>query len=508
MGLARSAGIVSFFTLLSRILGLIRDMVIAHVFGTGIAADAFFVAFRIPNLLRRLFAEGSLTIAFIPVFSDYLVNRGKQEAFSLARILASSLILVLLLVTALGIIFSPFIVKITAYGFKEGTTKFHLAVLLTRVMFPYIFFISLVAFYMGLLNSLGHFSAPAAAPILLNLSMVASAYLISPLFQEPIVGLAVGVLMGGLVQLLLQVPFSRKLGFKFRFQLDPLHPGLKAILQLMLPTIFGSAVYQLNQLIGTLLASFLRDGSVSWLYYADRLVQFPLGLFGVALGTVALPSLSSHYAKSDHEAFSNTLIKALRILIFISIPSTFGLLALGEPIVRLFFERGRFSTLDTAMTSSALWAYGIGLLAFSQIRVLVAGFFAMKDTKTPVYMATLALFLNTGLGLILMGPMEHTGLALALSISSTLQALLLLGILWRRLKARPGLHTLLSTFLKSMASSIVMAAFLRLVSTYWAPNASSTLLLIKVFSLVLSGSILYLLISFLLKAEELKFLRI
>ncbi len=290
--MSRAAGVVGFFTLASRILGLVRDMVIAAMFGSGVAADAFFVAFRIPNLLRRLFAEGSLTIAFIPVFTEFLSRKGKREAFELAETFLTILFLILLFLAVAGVLLAPWIVRIQAFGFGGTGFKYDLTVFLTRITFPYIFFIGIVAFFMGVLNSLRHFAAPAAAPIFLNLGIIGAAFFIAPHCSLPITGIAVGVLIGGLLQVALQIPPAVKSGVRFSPRWEPSHPAIKRIGLLMAPAIFGSAVYQLNQFLGTLLASFLPEGSVSWLYYADRLVQFPLGIFAIAISTAALPSLS------------------------------------------------------------------------------------------------------------------------------------------------------------------------------------------------------------------------
>lgn len=502
-GLVRSVGTVGFFTFLSRILGLFRDMVFAHFFGSELRADAFFVAFRIPNLLRKLFAEGSLAIAFIPVFSDYLVNKGKDRALRLANTTMTLLILVVSGITLLGIIFSPEVVTLTAYGFKASLEKFQLTVLLTRIMFPYILLISAVALHMGILNTFGHFGAPAAAPIFLNVMIILSIYFIAPFFKEPILGVAIGVILGGLLQLLLQVPFSRFYGFRFKPSFNFKDEGIKQIGVLILPTLFGSAVYQLNQVVGTVLASLLKEGSVSWLYYADRLVQFPLGIFGVAMGTVSLPSLSRYAAEGDMGGYHRILSQGIRLLIFISIPATFGLFVLSEPIVKLFFERGRFSAYDTLMTKEAVWGYLAGLLSFSVIRVLVSGFFAIRDTKTPVYVATLAMGLNFLLGLLLMGPLGHTGLALALSIASTAQALCLFFLLSKRVLSL-SLKEMGGTFLKSTASSFFMALVLWMLKGSLGRNMP---LILAVIFLVILGLLLYLLFSYLLKTDELSLLK-
>lgn len=337
---SRAAGVVGFYTFLSRILGLVRDMVLAFFFGTGMTMDAFVAAFRIPNLLRRLFAEGSLTIVFIPVFTEYLTTKTKKDAFDLARIVLTLLLLVLVCVTLAGILLAPWIVRIQAWGFGSSGVKYDLTLFLTRITFPYIFFISIVAFFMGVLNSLRRFAAPAAAPIFLNVGIIGAAYLLSPHLAQPIVGVAIGVLIGGMLQVVLQVPWIIKEGLKLFPLWQPDHPAVKRIGMLMLPAVFGSAVYQLNSYIGTLLASFLAEGSVSWLYYADRLVQFPLGVFAIAISTAALPSLSTHAAKKDPDEFAKTLSHSLRLVFFIILPSMVGLILLGRPIIRVLFERG------------------------------------------------------------------------------------------------------------------------------------------------------------------------
>ncbi|MFB0520190.1 MAG: murein biosynthesis integral membrane protein MurJ, partial [Desulfatiglandales bacterium] len=322
----RAAGIVGIFTFVSRILGLVRDILIANFFGSGMVADAFFVAFRIPNLLRRLFAEGSFSVSFIPVFTEYLQNRSREEAFLLARAVLTFLVLIVTVVTILGIIFAPLIVRVIAPGFGGMGEKYALTVLLTRIMFPYIFLVSLLALFMGILNSLKHFAGPAIAPVFLNLSMIAALLFVSPYMRTPTVGLATGVIAGGILQLALQVPFLIKKGLSFAPDWNPGHPALKKIGVLMLPTIFGSAIYQINQLVGTLLASLLREGSVSYLYYADRLVQFPLGVFGIAISTAVLPSLSREAANGDLERLKGTLSHALRLTMFITIPAMIGLI--------------------------------------------------------------------------------------------------------------------------------------------------------------------------------------
>jgi len=465
---SRAAGVVGFYTLLSRILGLVRDMVLAFFFGTAMAMDAFVAAFRIPNLLRRLFAEGSLTIVFIPVFTEYLTNQTKKDAFELARIVLTLLSIILVAVTLMGVLFAPWIVRIQAWGFGASGVKYDLTVFLTRITFPYIFLISLVAFFMGVLNSLRHFSAPAAAPIFLNAGIIGAAYLISPHLNEPIVGVGVGVLIGGMLQVGLQIPWVLKSGLKLFPQWHPGHSAVKRIGRLMLPAIFGSAVYQLSSYMGTLLASFLAEGSVSWLYYADRIVQFPLGVFAIAISTAALPSLSTQAARKDLEEFGDTLSHSLRLVFFIILPSMVGLIILGKPIIQILLERGAFDAVSTHMTNQALFFYTLGLWAFSGTRILVAAFYALQDTKTPVKVAFVAFLAYVILGLVLMGPLKHGGLALALSLASAIHFLLLVFLLKRKVAAVILKHVL-TAVLRCILAATVMGVGVYIAHSTWLP---------------------------------------
>jgi len=502
---SQAAGTVGFFTFLSRILGLIRDMTLARFFGSGMAADAFFVAFRIPNLLRRLFAEGSLTIAFIPVFTEYLSRKTKEDAFLLARVVLTLLSLVLVVLTLLGVLFSPWIVRIQAFGFGGFGAKYELTVLLTRIIFPYIFLISLVALFMGILNSLRHFAAPAAAPIFLNIGIISSILWISPNFSQPIIGVAIGVIIGGILQVGLQIPWIFKKGVSLLPCWMPGHPAVKRIGLLMLPAIFGSAIYQFNQFMGTLLASFLAEGSVSWLYYADRLVQFPLGVFAIAVSTAALPSLSRQVAEKDFDQFRETLSHALRLVFFITIPSMVGMIIMGRLIIQVFFEGGAFDAFSTAMTARALFFYSIGLWAFSGIRVMISAFYSFQDTKTPVKVAAVTLVANLIFSLVFMGPLKHAGLALALSSASALQFALLIFFLKRRMEAW-DLKPILISVAKCICASIVMGIGIHvLYSIWWIPDrAQGAWQMAAILAgLVLVGVLIYFVVAGILRCREL-----
>jgi putative peptidoglycan lipid II flippase len=501
----KAAGVIGIFTFLSRILGLIRDILIANFFGSGMSADSFFVAFRIPNLLRRLFAEGSFSISFIPVFTEYIKNKSREEAFLLARVVLTVLVCIITGITILGIIFSPFIVRVIAPGFGGMGEKYALTVLLTRIMFPYIFLVSLLALFMGILNSLKHFAVPAIAPILLNLSMIAALLFITPYMKKPTIGLAYGVIVGGVIQVLLQIPFLISKGLSFAPKWDLKHPALKKIGMLMLPTIFGSAIYQINQLIGTLLASLLREGSISYLYYADRLVQFPLGVFAIAISTAVLPSLSRQAAGGDIYQLKQTLSHALRLTMFITIPAMVGLIVLRQPIITLLFQRGAFDSFTTIMTAQALLYYSLGLWAFAGLRVFVSAFYSLQDTKTPVKVAVMAMILNIIFSLSLMGPLKHGGLALALSLASTLQLFMLIFLLQRRLGGIGG-RVVINSMGRSFISSLIMGIciyFLACKVVFISGVHKTFTLALGLLIIICSGFAIYLVVSYLLGSKEL-----
>lgn len=460
---AKAAGVVGFATLLSRVFGFLRDMVVAAFFGAGLTTDAFFVAFRIPNLLRRLIGEGSLTVSFVPVFTEYLKTRSRREVEELANSAFTVLTILLTIITLLGILFSPFIVTLTAPGFRRLPQHYELTVFLTKLMFPYIFFISLVAFSMGILNSLRHFAAPALSPVLLNLAMIGAAIFLRPFFSEPIYALAIGVLLGGLLQLVFQWPFLIRLGIRLKPRFDFSHPGVKRIGALMLPAVFGAAVYQINVFVGTILASLLPKGSVSYLYYADRIVELPLGVFAFAVGTAALPSLSEQAVYEKFHEMKRTVAFSLSLIFFVTIPATVALIYLRIPIISVLFQRGAFSLNDTFLTADALLYYTLGLWAFSSVRIAASAFYSLNDTKTPMKGAIIALIANVFASLILMGPLKHGGLALATSLGSVFNVLYLFYVLWRRVG-----HFLEREFFTSLAkvllASVIMLAAMMLFS--------------------------------------------
>jgi len=455
----RAAGVVGAATLLSRIFGYVRDMVLASFFGAGMAADAFIAAFRIPNLLRRLFGEGSLSVAFVPVFTETLLKGGREDGLRLAVSALKLLLVCLSVISVIGMVIAPFIIQAIAPGFSNLPEKMALTVTLTRVMFPYIILIGLVALCMGILNVLGHFAAPAIAPVLLNLAMIGAVFAVSRFSDSEtvqVMGLAGGVLLGGVLQLALQMPYLVKHGVRLWQRSGLWHPAMKKVGILMLPTIFGAAVYQINILVGTLLASLLPEGSISYLYYADRLVQFPLGIFAQAAATAVLPSLSRQAANGDLAGMGDTFGHAMSLVLFITIPAMVGLIVLRDPIVALLFKRGAFDAQATRLTSDALLYYALGLWAFAAVRIVVSTFYAMQDTRTPVISATFSIAINILLGMALMGPMLHCGLALATALSSIVNLALLVyvlrdklgGIRWR---------LIFSSGLKTLAASGLMA---------------------------------------------------
>ncbi len=433
--LIKSTGTVGGMTMVSRVLGYARDVVVASLFGATAGVDMFLFAFRIPNFLRRLFGEGAFSQAFVPVLSEYKATRSPEEVKNLVDHVSGNLAAIVFIVTVMGILLAPVLVLIFAPGYAGDATKHEMTTHMLRITFPYIFFISITALMGGILNTYKKFAIPAVTPVLLNLSIMGGAILLSPHTQDPHASLAWGVLIGGVAQLLFQIPFLKKMGMLPRFWaywFDWSNPGVKKILLLMGPAIIGASAMQINLLVDTIFASFLPSGSISWLYYSDRLLEFPIGIFGVAMATVVLPHLSEKYATQSVEGFSNSIDWALKWVLLVALPASLGLFLLAGPILSTLFQRQAFTAQDVFMSQQSLMALSVGLVAFISIKVLVSAFYARQDTKFPVKIAFVSIFSNAIFALIFMGPLKHAGLALASSLASFINVGILLFALIRR----------------------------------------------------------------------------
>jgi putative peptidoglycan lipid II flippase len=442
----KATATVGGMTMISRVLGFVRDVIIARYFGAGMGADAFFVAFKIPNFFRRLFAEGAFSQAFVPVLAEAKEKRGHEAVKHLVNAISFRLGGILLLLTAFGVFGSSLWMLVFAPGFVDDPQKFQLAADMLSITFPYLLLISLVAFSSAIMNTYNRFAVPAFTPVFLNLVLIAFAVWVSPLLEIPVMALAWGVLVAGVVQLLFHLPFLYKLDL-LPHPTRESDPGVGEVKRLMLPALFGVSVAQINLLVDTILASFLVTGSVSWLYYSDRLMEFPLGVFGVALATVVLPGLSKKAANENWQGFREDLDSALRLVWIIGLPATLGLLLLAHPLMVTLFHYGAFTDHDVQMSGASLMAYAFGLLGFILVKILAPAFYARKDMKTPVKVAVVALVTNTVLNLLLIGPFAHVGLAAATTISAFVNAGLLYWYLqkqqvfaplpgWRKLGAK------------------------------------------------------------------------
>lgn len=466
-------------TLLSRVFGLIRDVVIATLFGARDHTDAFFIAFKIPNYFRRLFAEGGFSQAFVPVLTEVKTKQGQEEVSDLIDHVCGTLAAFLFLLTLSGIIAAPVFIFIFASGFSAVEGKFDLAVDMLRITFPYLLLISLTAMAGGVLNTYQRFTVPAFTPVLLNFSLIGCALWLAPLLERPVLALAWGVLIAGIVQLLFQLPFLLKLKLLPRPRLKRGHAGVKKIIQLMIPTLFAGSVAQINIMIDMMIASWLVSGSISWLYYSDRLMEFPLGVFGIALATVILPNLSEKHAQGSSEKFSQTLDWALRWVLVIAVPASLGLIFLATPMIATIFQYGEFTQQDVTMAGRSLIAYAIGLTGLILIKVLSSGFFSRQDTRTPVRIAFIAMACNVILNIALVFPLAHAGLALATSLAALINASLLYYHL-RRDKVLQHQHGWSSLFIRVLLASLLMCFCL-----YWFAPAVESWFSVTVFERVL-----------------------
>ncbi len=483
-------------------------MVIANFFGATMAADAFFVAYKIPNLLRRLLGEGALSTSFIPVYTEYLTNRTEKEAKKLVRVTFGAFTILFVILTALGIIFAPQIVSVIAYGFTDNPEKFRLTVLLTRIMFPFLMAIGLGAITLGILNSWRMFFIPAVAPVMLSISEILFILLLTPSLDIPVSGLAYGVLAGGFLQFLFQLgPILKKYG-RLIPSVNFKHPGLKTIGKLMLPAIVGLSIVQINSFVDTICATLLKSGSVTHLYYGNRLMQLPLALFGTAVATVTLPMMSENAAKKEYSHLKDTFSFSLRAISFLILPAAVGFIIFGGPIIKMLFERGQFLSGDTASTAWVLLFYSTGLIFYAGVKVAVSAFHSLQDTKTPVIVASAAMLVNVGLNLTVVFVekvrviFSSGGLAFATAIASGLNFFLLI-IIFRKRMGFIGGRIVTRSVIKHFVSAIVMGIILYRLSAV----SSGWLIYIRVPAAIIIAGIVYLAVSLVLKVPELESLK-
>lgn len=479
---ARAAGTVSFAVLLSRILGLVREQVFAGLFGAGLFMDAWLVAFRIPNLLRDLFAEGALSSAFVPTFTESLEKGGKVQAWELANLVISVLMILLGIVTILLYYFSDYFVLLLAAGYEDVPGKLEVTSILIKILSPFLALVAFASVTMGILNTLNHYFLPALAPALFNLTLILSGLVLAPEFEEsgflPIYAMGVGAIVGGILQWAVQIPLLRRHGFRFRFRIDFQHPGIRRMARLIGPAIVGVSAVQINVLVNTQLASFLQDnGPVSWLSYSFRIIYLPIGLFGVAVGVVNLKEVSSYAARQQWQELKETVANSIRLIGFLSIPSAIGLFLLAAPVVRVLFERGDFEPLDTQFTAYAVMAYSVGLFAYSAIKVYVPTFYALNDTRTPVRVSIIAVLTNITVNVTLILTLPHdyryVGLALGTSVSVILNSNLLAYYFRRRL-GDLRTHGVLSMMLKTLGAGTVMGIAVAWMNNRWVIDSDQS----------------------------------
>ena len=500
--IVKYAGIVIFATILCRILGLGREIVISNRFGAGIETDAFFVAFMIPNLLRVFLGEGALNTAFIPIFTDYLSDNDRKKAEYFSNNVLNILIIILLFIILLGIWAAPLLINIIAMGFKSNPYKYQLTVNLTRLLFPYIGFVAIAALFMGILNSFDHFLIPALAPAMLNVSMIAFAFLLNVRFG--IYSLIVGVIIGGMGQFIIQIPVLYKKKLKYQFIINLKDPGLKNFLRLLLPAILGLTITQINVVVDRIIASHLIDGSISALYYANRLVQFPLGAFGIAISTAIFPTLAKLAASENIAELKKTLLFGLKLMLMITLPSAVGLIVLKDSIIRLIYEHGAFTKIASMMTADALLYYSIGLFAFTSVKLITMASYALKDSKSPVKIGAYIVVLNIILDLILVKYLAHSGLALATSIAAILNMVWLIRMMQNKI-GRFQIQKYVQFIAKIIISSILLGIACYAISHYLGNRLDLTYKtgqFLQVMASILGGSSVYLLSCYLLGIKE------
>jgi len=507
-GLIRAAGSMSVVTMLSRIAGYFRDSLQATILGAANSSDAFVIAYRIPNMLRRLVAEGALTSAFVPTFARYIRSGDREAMWRFAASVLYAMTALLLVITTLGVVLSPLLVKMLAWGFAVSPEKVALTISLNRLMFPYILFISLSAIMSGILNGFDIFALPAFTPVLLNLAIIASAWFLRHRFPDPAYGFAIGVLIGGFLQLVVQIPALWSQGMSLRPPDSLDLAGLREVGRLILPRVFGVGIIQVNLVIDSQFATSLQTGSVSFLYYATRVTELTLGIFAISLSTVILPTLSRATADRDAEKVRDMLSTAMRLLLFVTVPATLGLIVLRVPIIHVLFERGRFTREDTLLTASALAYYAIGLLPFAAVNIQATAFYAHRDTRTPVKVGALTFFLHLALNFALRGPMRHSGIALSTSISALADSALLAWMLRRRAGeyldarvARSAWHTAAA----AGAMVVTLVAGLRFVDVVLLHGLVAKALTLG--GLIGAGALVYFGTMALLGNEEMRMLR-
>ena len=503
--LLKSTGIISGATVTSRILGFVRDILIAGRFGTGLFADAFFVAFRIPNMLRDMVGEGAMTAAIVPVLTEYSHTRSKEEYWEVARVILNLMLLVLITLSVAGVFFAPIVVRFIAPGFSADPEKFQATVSLTRMIFPYLLLIGMVAYSKGVLNSLHYFTSPEFAPVVLNATIIISLVILCPIIG--INGLVVGVLAGGVLEVLLQIKPLKDRGFTLKRKFTLVHPIAKRIGKLLLPRAMGTAVYQLSVFMDTVLASLawiVGPGGIAALYYSNRLVQLPLAVFGISLATAALPKMTKEVAMNDMAQLKRTVSFSLRTVFAIMLPSAVGLAILSKEIIRILFQRGEFTAYSTGITSSALFFYSFGLCAYAGIKILVGVYYSMGDTKTPVKTASIALFINLALNLILMWPLKVGGLALATSVAATVNFVMLYVVLSKKL-GDFGTRGIVVSFVKVLTATLVMGGFTVFASMRLFAAPTGTLgAVLRLLAIICASGVVYTFLCYFLRVEGVK----